>query len=284
MQAGFADPKHEEDFLRDGFIRIPFLNPAQCDEILAGYQELQANLAVDFTINSSDTAYRRKMIDLVKGVQGERIAELLPNSRFFGNNFVVKTPGQSHLALHQDNAISDESRYCAVLCWCAMIDIDEPLGCLTVVPGSHRWTYQTRAFGDQLERGPFRNVIELLHERCQIAAPTPKGTAIFYDPRTLHGSLPNKTDKPRIATLSATLLCDAELLFHHRLSDTQVEAFSTEESFYWLDDFVFKRPKLARSLGIVDIHEQPPIEAEVLTVLAEDAASRCALATKFASS
>lgn len=277
MRAGFADPRLEEAFCRDGFVVTPFLSSAQCDEILSGYEELQANLAVDFTINSSDTAYRRKMIDLVKGVQGKRIAELLPDSRFFGNNFVVKTPGQGHLALHQDNAICDETRYCAVLCWCAMMDIDERLGCLTVVPGSHKWTYQTRAFADQLEVGPFRNVIELLHERFEKPVPIPKGTAIFYDPRTLHGSLPNVTDRPRIATLSATLLREADMMFHHRLSSTQVEAFVTQEDFYWLDNFVFTRPRLARSLGIVNIHEQPPIEPEVLSLLAEDAARHCAL-------
>jgi hypothetical protein len=147
----------------------------------------------------------------------------------------------------------------------------EENGCLTVIPGSHQWSKQLRAFGDQIETSPnpFRNVYQLLRDRYERPAPISRGDAILYHSRTIHGSLPNNTDQPRIACLSACLPKEAQMIFHHRHSDTEVEAFAGDDDFYWKESFVFRRPENTPSLGMVDMGEEPLLSEEDLIALAE---------------
>jgi ectoine hydroxylase-related dioxygenase (phytanoyl-CoA dioxygenase family) len=122
---------------------------------------------------------------------------------------------------------------------------------LTVVPGSHRWATHYRPFGDQLERGPFRDVIPLIR-RLEQPLYMKAGEAVFYHARTIHGSFPNDSDKLRVATLSAVVPVEADLFFYHRIDDHRVEKFRITEDFYWNDYFVYTRPHRAESLGVLE--------------------------------
>lgn len=264
-EIGFADPRLNEEFRREGFAVAPLLDESDIEKLRAFYSQLQGAKVANFTIDAMDPDYRYRMNRGLYDVLAPKIAKYLPRSRVFGCNYVVKEPGNPTLSLHQDNAICDETYHTAVLCWCPLVETTEENGCLTIVPRSHRWTTQRRAFGDQLDVSPFRNVVDLIIERFQILVPVQPGTAIFYDPRTIHGSVPNRSTGPRIATLSGTLVEGAPIRFHHRHSPTEVEAFDADESFFWKEMFVFTRPKQTPSLGMIDMLDEGPFdEAEFL--------------------
>jgi ectoine hydroxylase-related dioxygenase (phytanoyl-CoA dioxygenase family) len=63
--------------------------------------------------------------------------------------------------------------------------------------------------------------------------PIHRGQAIVYHARTMHGSLPNKTDRLRMVTLMGNAPREAPLLFRHRVNDTQIERFVSSHEMYW---------------------------------------------------
>lgn len=260
------DPDASEQWLRDGYLVVPLLTEAECRDLLDVYRSFFVDKVVSFTINSVDLEFRRQQHEALAGILREPILRLLNDYVPFGLNFVVKPPGGPELPLHQDDTLVDESQDVFVNIWCAAHDMTLENGCLTVTPQSHRWTRQIRAFGDGLERSPFRDVYDAI---VRMARPVPMraGQAFLYHSRTLHGSVPNRTDQPRIATLCGARPRELNATFHHRISRTEAERFHATDEFYWTESFVFVRPRRATSLGTIPIHEQRPFnEADLRSV------------------
>ena len=77
-------------------------------------------------------------------------------------------------------------------------DAWEANGCFRVIRGSHtRGCLPGTADGSQLA-GFYTNP-DCFDEADQVALEAPAGSAIFFDPHTVHGSQPNKSDLPRRA-------------------------------------------------------------------------------------
>lgn len=71
-------------------------------------------------------------------------------------------------------------------------------GCFRVIRGSHtRGCLPGRADGSQL--GGFYTDPDCFAEADQVRMEAPQGSAIFFDPHTIHGSLANQSDSPRRA-------------------------------------------------------------------------------------
>ena len=82
--------------------------------------------------------------------------------------------------------------------WIALDDVDEENGCMSMVPGSHRW-------GDQLQ---FLHTVEDFralpssfqgHPVQAVPCPVAKGQIHFHHPLTWHGSPANLSSRPRRA-------------------------------------------------------------------------------------
>ena len=79
-------------------------------------------------------------------------------------------------------------------------DADETNGCFRVIRGSHRQgCLPGTADGSQL--GGFYTDPDAFREEDQVPMAAPAGSAIFFDPHTVHGSLPNPSGKPRRAII-----------------------------------------------------------------------------------
>ena len=77
-------------------------------------------------------------------------------------------------------------------------DASEANGCFRVIRGSHtRGCLPGTADGSQL--GGFYTDPDVFDEADQVAMEAPAGSAIFFDPHTVHGSLPNRSDESRRA-------------------------------------------------------------------------------------
>lgn len=95
---------------------------------------------------------------------------------------------------HQDRAVArpEADRTNMVTAWCAVTDADEENGCLRVIPGSHRQEMQVHCPQPQVGI-PAR----LIDQQKITPLPVRSGGVIFFHPLTIHGSLPNRSDRLR---------------------------------------------------------------------------------------
>ena len=80
----------------------------------------------------------------------------------------------------------------------ALDDADEDNGCFRVIRGSHRKRYLP-GLGDGSALGPLFTDPAAFDENDQVPAVVPAGSLIFFNPHTVHGSQPNRSDAPRRA-------------------------------------------------------------------------------------
>jgi ectoine hydroxylase-related dioxygenase (phytanoyl-CoA dioxygenase family) len=110
--------------------------------------------------------------------------------------FLTKLPDvegtRSDIPWHQDNGYGRLEPPTDVTVWLALTDADEHNGGLYVVPGSHRLGL--------LEHGQ-AGVNPLLRESVAagdaVAVPLRAGEAVAFSGLTVHGSGPNRSDRPR---------------------------------------------------------------------------------------
>jgi phytanoyl-CoA hydroxylase len=103
-----------------------------------------------------------------------------------------KPPGSRGQALHQDNFYLRVEPGTCVAAWMALDRADEENGCLTVVPGSHRWPILCTRKADT--RISFTDVTVPVPEG-QPALPVvmDPGDVLFFHGSLVHGSAPNTT-------------------------------------------------------------------------------------------
>lgn len=80
----------------------------------------------------------------------------------------------------------------------ALDDADPDNGCLRVVRGSHR-NGLLPGRKDEGVLGPLFTDPRLIDLDAQFAAAMPAGSLLFFSPHTVHGSEPNRSDRPRRA-------------------------------------------------------------------------------------
>ena len=105
------------------------------------------------------------------------------------------------VAWHQDYSFWTRTRPMKHLtCWIALDDATEDNGCLQYIPGSHNW--------ELLPANDLANDMDAIQsilsdeQKAQfrpVAAEVPKGHATFHHPLMVHGSYPNRTERPRRA-------------------------------------------------------------------------------------
>ncbi len=120
--------------------------------------------------------------------------------RFWHDQLFCKPPRHGGVvAWHQDYSYWTRTKPVAHLtCWIALDDTSCENGCLHYIPGSHRWPLLpiTGLAGDM-------NAIQGVLDEQQKAQfrPTPvefpRGCASFHHSLTIHGSYPNRSDRPR---------------------------------------------------------------------------------------
>ena len=118
--------------------------------------------------------------------------------------------------LHQDEAYFDpcyDHSAIRVMCWIALVDTDAASGCLHFTPGSHRRPAEILPHaasplktlnpmtGEKITELACTSTDPLDSWSASVPVPLPAGGAAFWLPRTLHGSAPNTSAKPRKALL-----------------------------------------------------------------------------------
>ena len=77
-------------------------------------------------------------------------------------------------------------------------DADASNGCFRLIPGSHRRGMLPGRQGEGV-LGPLFTDPDHFDEQSAVAAQVPAGSLVFFSPHSVHGSLPNHSDRPRRA-------------------------------------------------------------------------------------
>jgi len=189
----------------EGYVRLgPIVSEAERDALLAeevrfrprlGYGTREnRTLLVSMQLCHRSEAVRRTC---TAGRHVPLVVQLLgPNVCLTHTQFLTKLPDgaetRSDIPWHQDNGYGRLEPMTDVTVWLALTDADERNGGLWIVPGSHR--------RGLLEHGA-AGVNPLLRESAvegdAVAVPLRAGEAVAFSGLTVHGSGPNRTDRPR---------------------------------------------------------------------------------------
>jgi phytanoyl-CoA hydroxylase len=85
-----------------------------------------------------------------------------------------------------------------VSAWVALDDVDEANGCMSMVPGSHRWG-DRMAYLETLESFDDLPATFEGHDLTEVRRPVRAGEVHFHHALTWHGSRPNQSGRPRRA-------------------------------------------------------------------------------------
>jgi len=140
-----------------------------------------------------------RLLDLVEALLG-------PGVVLFSSCWVVKPPGTGRpAAWHQDGGTWPLEPLEAVTLWVALDDADAGNGGLRVVPGSHRGGLLPHDRDDDRLATELFNVSVApgtVDERAAVDVELGAGDVSAHHPALVHGSGPNRSDRPRRALVA----------------------------------------------------------------------------------
>lgn len=259
MRATLNDPSLQGRLDNDGFVVMDLISSGEVAELKRRYDELgpapgDPNMACHSSFHSYDTSYKVRASEAVLATLRPHIQARFDRQRMLPANYIVKWPSaMSGFGLHQDLTLVDESQHRSVEVWVALDDTHELNGQLWMVPGSHRWLPQNIR-GIQAFPFPFGSVTKRIIDEHAVPVPLKAGQAVVFNHATLHFSLPNKTESPRMVAICDLIPEEAQHLHYFGDGKGQVEVFEIDDSF-WTENNPFtlwKAPPRSQCLGTVD--------------------------------
>lgn len=160
------------------------------NDMSAGRLQIKGHLCFR---RSYDFTFNERILDVVEDLIG-------PNILAFASRFWIKGGRDgSHVTWHQDSAYFGLDPHELVTVWLAITDSTPEMGCMKVIPGSHRGqTYEheeTFAEDNLLARG---QKIHGINDSEAVYLPLKQGQFSCHHERILHASDPNDTEIERV--------------------------------------------------------------------------------------
>lgn len=197
----FSEQNYQKIFQQQGFIVLPLLGAEDVLFLKQLYNDsadiVQEEQLFYTSIWSGNVAYRQLIYDKVSRLLSDKVSKYLPNCEpVFANLHIKKTGNNSRLLAHQDWNFVNEPAHQSMTVWCPLTDTNDRNGALQIIPGSHRMNNYIRGrFFD----APFKDIRETFIREKLITVPIKAGESIFFHSRLIHASLPNISDKTRVA-------------------------------------------------------------------------------------
>jgi hypothetical protein len=271
MNSIFKNPLLQEQFDKDGFVKIKLLEKADVQQLLNLFKYYFPTPSVDFFSSSYENDYPRKkeISDAIGKIMLPNLEKNFIDYTWFGSAFLSKGNGpRSEMPMHQDWTIVDESKYIALNIWTPLQNTTEENGTLEVIKGSHKWHNTLRAPTLPFY---FDGYQAQLKEKL-IAIPTLATEAVVLNQAIIHYSKANKTNDTRIAITTGIKSKNAPMIFHYWNKEVpnEIEQFKQEDDFLLqFSDFhkdIFKRPQIGKSIGKRDFEKQQANEQEIQNI------------------
>ncbi|WP_127586539.1 phytanoyl-CoA dioxygenase family protein [Paenibacillus koleovorans] len=128
----------------------------------------------------------------------EAIKPLLGEDIIFNGDFHIrpKLPGSSYFPWHQDSQYYGQPTETMhiITVWVPFVNVHERNGCLSMLPGSHRWGLMESARDEKREMRP---AVDPETRGRQVVEPMQAGDLMLFHNLTYHQSLPNPSDGAR---------------------------------------------------------------------------------------
>lgn len=254
----FQDALLQEKFNKQGFVKVPFLDKEDIDELLNIFYELHPDInAKGFQSSSysNDYKYKKECSDRVTEIFKKHFARIFKNYRTFGSAFLFKQPDtSSELPIHQDWTIVDEDKYVALNIWVPLCDTDETNGTLYVLPGSQYGI--VKAIRCPTVPMFFEGNEGLMIEHS-VAMNAKAGEAVILNQSIVHYSPPNKSDTIRVAITSGVMSAAPKMNFHYRSAEMkergEIEVIEMQDDFLIsFENFfekIYERPVMGKGVG-----------------------------------
>jgi ectoine hydroxylase-related dioxygenase (phytanoyl-CoA dioxygenase family) len=133
----------------------------------------------------------KRMLDIAEQIIGYNI--ILHHSKLF-----LKPPGNgSAFPLHQDWTYFPTEKNSMIAAVIHLTESDEEMGCMRIIPGSHRL--------GQIEKTDGHSFVKGIHDRYHLEDAEPvianPGDVVFFHCCSLHGSMQNVSKRPRKTVL-----------------------------------------------------------------------------------
>lgn len=249
MRNVFNDNNLQIEFVKNGFVRVPFISPEEVSELTNLFFETlpqsggQINadetgvqnsrlVTYDFTFIDKNPAYKQLVFDLITKRFEKRMHELLDNYKPIIANYIRKQTESGEVPLHQNWAFADERKCYTVSIWCPLVDSTIENGTLQVVPGSHK------RFGEI--RGPMipwelDNIKREIIEKYLVPLETKAGDCVILDDSIVHYSAVNKTNDLRLAIQLICIPTEFPSIHYHMdpvSNPNRVEVLEVDKDFY----------------------------------------------------
>jgi hypothetical protein len=249
MRRTLIDPALEEQFQKDGYVRIPFLTEEEVEELKGYYfdtldesgghigpedEKYNASLQVtyDFTFIDKNIDYKEKVFDKIATTFKDRYAEYLADYEPIIANFIRKKTDGGEVPLHQNWAFADEHKCATVSIWCPLVDSNKENGTLEVVPGSHKRFGEVRG---PMIKSELEDIKKEIIDKHMVPLVTKAGDAVILDDSLVHYSSPNQTDSLRL-TIQLILIPKEEPSIHYHMDlakdRSKVEVLEVDKGFY----------------------------------------------------
>ena len=149
---------------------------------------------------------------LTDGPLGDLAADLLgADVKFFQSKLNFKAPaGGTEVRWHQDAPFFPHTNSAVLTLGVYLEDCDDPQGPLEIVPGSHRGPLYTHYDRDGVWRGEIQQPEQSAFNEVETKVlKGPAGSVTVHNYRTVHGSKPNRSDRPRPLLLYVLSAADA---------------------------------------------------------------------------
>lgn len=249
MRNTFKDRNLQEEFERNGYIKVDFLSAEEVTVLKKLYDSHIGNIgAPSFAISSMlpDVRARVTISQEMEKIYQKAVEKYFDNYQWFFGNYLIKhkneDPKEGYVTMHQDPSHLDEYQYRSVTVWCPLCDTGKNNGGLYMVKGSHKLNNYPRGYG---RYGAIHFLYPEFQQRLMedhlVFEPLKAGQALIFPATTFHFSEPNRTEEPRITSCGLLGPVEAQLQYYHQENDRVIEVFNVDPEHY-LTAPIFSRP------------------------------------------
>jgi len=240
----FKNSELQSVFDRIGYVKVPFLDETEIEELLAFYHNNESGLSGGYhsSMFSESSEYRAKTHAKITSIIEEKVANILDQHKIIICTYLVKDPGNmSRVGLHCDWSLTEESKFQSIILWVSLCDVDHKNGAMYMLDGSHKDTNTIRGEGIAV---PYDTIPDEFVLENMTLVPAKKGEAVIFDLRVLHCSFPNETNASRIA-FNVGLIPEEALSLHYYVDNNTTKGmydiYKAEGDFYF-QNTIGKRP------------------------------------------
>jgi len=241
----FKDKNLQQAFEADGIVSTITISATDLEKLNALFNRLHQGLddyyfhRFHVGIHSNDLDYKTTVNKEIAEILNPYYEQLFHNCRKLTYTFQIKGTGpDSFFPIHQDWSLVDESKYSSATVWLALCDSMIENGGLFAIPGSHLYDSPPRS-------GTIPGIMNDAHnELVHLMQPylCKAGTIMVFDPRVMHYSPANVTNKPRISIVNSILPTHAPVVQYYcqpKVNAGKAELYLVPDDFHLhFNDFI----------------------------------------------